>query len=74
MHKPPNNMPLTMHNIHFILSHLRAIEGFVILWDIKIEDIKNVNFWKGVMQYTLQQNNYENINKVRFTWIKINKA
>jgi hypothetical protein len=48
-------MALTMHNICVILFHLWSIEVLVILWDIWIEDIQNINFWKGPMKYMFWQ-------------------
>ncbi len=55
LHKLVDNMALTMHNICVILFHLWSIEVLVILWDIWIEDIQNINFWKGPMKYMFWQ-------------------
>jgi hypothetical protein len=49
LYKPQHHMASNMHNMHVILSHLRSIEGLVILRDIQIEDIQNINFQEGAM-------------------------
>jgi hypothetical protein len=39
-----------MHSKYAILSRLRSIDGFIILWNITFQDIYNANFKEGLLE------------------------
>ncbi len=55
--QPMDNVHLNMHNIYITLSHLRSIDGFIILQNITMQDICKASFKKGSQKcYNLLQN------------------
>jgi len=48
--QPPNNVPISMHNIYVTLSRLCSLDGFIILRDIFIEYIYKAKFKKKVIK------------------------